>query len=282
MCLCILVYHVHTGISCTYWYIMCILVYHVHTGISCAYWYIMYILIYHVHTGISCTYWYIMYILIYHVHTGISCTYWYIMYILVYHVHTGISCTYLYIMYILVYLCVFTSCIFFNSFVSSCALTWIFPKEKWLFQHNLKFYKKPYIEFWLLSVMHIMKSYRLLKCTEMKWARIKNKTKRRGGYHRPTNEITHPANDIHCTNKTRNYKLKNELHCICPLFLHVQLIFLFKLNAVSPIGSTLDQEKTVDIYGTPVWHISFNICNDKDSHSAKESGKEVGARKNVK
>ena len=108
----------------------------------------------------------------------------------------------------------------------------------------------------------------------MKWARIKNKTKRRGGYHRPTNEITHPANDIHCTNKTRNYKLKNELHCICPLFLHVQLIFLFKLNVVSPIGSTLDQEKTVDIYGTPVWHISFNFCNDKDSHSAKESGKE--------
>ena len=97
----------------------------------------------HVHTGISCTYWYIIYILVYHVHTGISCTYWYIMYILIYHVHTGISCTYWYIMYILVYLCVFTSCIFFNSFVSSCALTWIFPKEKWLFQHNLKFYKKP-------------------------------------------------------------------------------------------------------------------------------------------
>jgi hypothetical protein len=43
------------------------------------------------------------------------------------------------------------------------------------------------------------------------------------------------------------------------------------LPVVSPIGSTLDQEKTVDIYGTPVWHISFNIYNDKDSHSAKES-----------
>jgi hypothetical protein len=34
--------------------------------------------------------------------------------------------------------------------------------------------------------------------------------------------------------------------------LHVQLIFLFKINVVSPIGSTLDQEKTDDIYGTPV------------------------------
>jgi len=112
-----------------------------------------------------------------------------------------------------VHVCVYELYLY-NSFVSSYAVTWIFPKEKW---HNLiRIISR--VGFGLLFVMHIMKSHR-----PSKWHWKQQKEGR--GYYCPANEVTHPAKHIQT-----KIGIKLTIFSILAWIVDVNFIFIFKLK----------------------------------------------------